>query len=161
MTYVDNAFSFYRFTSSVAKTLRAMTGKLFFELSELQSVLLFLMWIILTYQIHLCSETINPVITVEVCGETKYTSAKSDEPTGSTKAINWKEHLFFEPRNRVSENFCGRSSANFLPFLALKLNRIRYHLRKSDEQRNVQRWDDWHVWVWYDLHLLQRQACYA
>jgi hypothetical protein len=45
-------------------------------------------------------ETINPVITVECCGETKYTSAKSDEPTGSSKAINWKEHIFFEPRNR-------------------------------------------------------------
>ena len=54
------------------------------------------------------SDTINPVITVEVCGETKYTSAKDKVPTvrpgeeAGGAPVNWKEHLFFEPRGRVS-----------------------------------------------------------
>ena len=48
------------------------------------------------------SDTINPVITVDVCGETKYTSAKKDVSVGTATPANWREHLFFEPRNMVS-----------------------------------------------------------
>ena len=53
------------------------------------------------------SDTVNPMVTVETCGEKKYTAAKSDVPCGSTAMNHWKEHLFFEPRNIVS--FSSRS----------------------------------------------------
>lgn len=43
------------------------------------------------------------MVTVETCGEKKYTQAKSDVPCGSATMQHWKEHLFFEPRNIVSE----------------------------------------------------------
>ena len=86
----------------MAKTLSAMTGKFFLFKYQSSECFLLPTFIILMHSNHLFSETVNPVITVDVCGETKYTSAKEDQPTGSSKTINWKEHLFFEPRNRVS-----------------------------------------------------------
>lgn len=45
------------------------------------------------------SDTISPLITVETCGEKKYTSSKDGVACGSTAMSNWKEHMFFEPRN--------------------------------------------------------------
>lgn len=48
------------------------------------------------------SDTISPLITVETCGEKKFTAAKDGIACGSTAASHWKEHLFFEPRNIVS-----------------------------------------------------------
>ena len=48
------------------------------------------------------SDTIDPLVTVETCGEKKYTQAKTDVPCGSATMSQWKEHLFFEPRNILS-----------------------------------------------------------
>lgn len=45
------------------------------------------------------NDTISPLITVETCGEKKFTAAKDGIACGSTAASHWKEHLFFEPRN--------------------------------------------------------------
>ena len=47
----------------------------------------------------LFSDTINPLITVETCGEKKYTSSKDGVACGSAAQTHWKEHMFFEPRN--------------------------------------------------------------
>lgn len=89
-------------------------------------------WILRTF-----SDTINPVITVDVCGETKYTSAKKDVSVGTTTPVNWREHLFFEPRNRVSldsifaqicrqRHFCPVLTPNFPLFsMQAKSNRIQ------------------------------------
>lgn len=44
-------------------------------------------------------DTLSPLITVETCGEKKYTSSKDDVACGSAAMSQWKEHLFFEPRN--------------------------------------------------------------
>ena len=38
-------------------------------------------------------------MTVETCGEKKYTASKDDVACGSTAMNHWKEHMFFEPRN--------------------------------------------------------------
>ena len=48
------------------------------------------------------SDTLNPMVTIETCGEKKYSSAKSEVAVGSTALSHWKEHLFFEPRGIVS-----------------------------------------------------------
>ena len=53
--------------------------------------------------IFVSSDTISPLITVETCGEKKYTAAKDGIACGSAAAVQWKEHLFFEPRKVVSE----------------------------------------------------------
>ena len=42
------------------------------------------------------------MITVETCGEKKYTAAKEEVACGSAATAHWREHLFFEPRNVVS-----------------------------------------------------------
>lgn len=49
------------------------------------------------------SDVVSPMITVETCGEKKYSAAKDGVACGSTAASHWKEHLFFEPRGIVSE----------------------------------------------------------
>ena len=36
---------------------------------------------------------------METCGEKKYTASKDDVPCGSAAMSQWKEHMFFEPRN--------------------------------------------------------------
>ena len=56
-------------------------------------------WIDLIYEFSCYSDTISPLITVETCGEKKYTAAKDGIACGSTATSHWKEHLFFEPRN--------------------------------------------------------------
>ena len=45
------------------------------------------------------------MVSVETCGERRYTASKSDVPCGSATMTHWKEHLFFEPRAIVSHNF--------------------------------------------------------
>ena len=102
-----------RFTSLVARISSAMTGKLPFSDKNLMRFRMsnppdHIKYNSKTFQnlIRLnfthFSDTINPVITVDVCGETKYTTAKKDVSVGTTTPANWREHLFFEPRNRVS-----------------------------------------------------------
>ena len=48
------------------------------------------------------SDTISPLITVETCGEKKFTASKDGVACGSTAMVHWKEHMFFEPRQIVS-----------------------------------------------------------
>ena len=62
------------------------------------------------------SDTISPMVTVETCGEKKFTSAKDDVACGSVAMSHWKEHMFFEPRNIVSENFSANLSPGFNRF---------------------------------------------
>lgn len=57
----------------------------------------------LTFDFVSCSELISPVITVETCGEKKYTASKDDVACNSAAAVQWREHLFFEPRQVVSD----------------------------------------------------------
>jgi hypothetical protein len=39
------------------------------------------------------------MVEVTTCGIKCYSSAKSDVACGSEASINWREHMFFEPRN--------------------------------------------------------------
>lgn len=55
------------------------------------------------YLLRVNSGTVDPLITVETCGVKKYSASKSGIACGSAAMAHWKEHLFFEPRNIVSE----------------------------------------------------------
>lgn len=44
--------------------------------------------------------TVDPIIEIEVLSEKKFTTAKDN--IGAVGVINWNEHIFFEPKNVVS-----------------------------------------------------------
>ena len=39
------------------------------------------------------------MVSVETCGEKRYSASKDGIACGSAALVNWKEHMFYEPRN--------------------------------------------------------------
>jgi hypothetical protein len=48
------------------------------------------------------SKTVNPLVEITCCDETKYTSSREDIPIDSKNPVMWREHIFFEPKSMVS-----------------------------------------------------------
>lgn len=53
--------------------------------------------------------TVDPIVEVTVNGERKFSTAKDDISSAGT--VTWNEHLFFEPKNMVSDSAVLRSPA--------------------------------------------------
>ena len=44
------------------------------------------------------ADTVNPIIEITTCNQTHYTTSRKDIPTDSKNPVNWREHIFFEPK---------------------------------------------------------------